>query len=840
MQYVTGICTALMLVGSAAAAVRWEHPSGFVTRVTIAEIRSKLEGNEWARRVFNNQKRLHEVWMEVDSARLRAGFPTRRANVYHNFSCPVHRLRLEFDPFDGAVFRCPVDGQMFAPDRVSNVYEPGNPYHGTLYDGWANLFYLQAAYAARDLSLIGMVEEDVAAMDRAIELLMLFSKTIKDLPKDLERYASRILTYNQEGDGIVLNHLVVAYELARNRMTPVQRGQFERNVLQRIVEDLIFDPPVFDTDLNNMYQWHRAVILCGLALEREDYIDWSFGYGKYADHPVHRHLRRMAKDQFLPDGASWELCSGYHLYSLAPFCELAFISRNLSVMDPERFPPEKYDFSNPASEVGRTIHNALEWFMSAAMPDRTMPSVGDSMNSMGSMEGYWMTSEVGYRYFNVLSVGDFKNLREGRRNFEALIVGDPVIRKHRLPYTSHYLAASGWVALRGEGANGNRAWFGLNALKPGGGHQHSDRLSLLSYSCGKLLALEKGVPYNDDACRRLGRCSMAHNTVVVDRQSQPDGSRLEDDQTPEVKYVFDSPLVKFAELRADHIYDQTSIYRRSVAVIEDMTVDCFDVRGGAAHDWLVHHRGSRPVFSLPMERGAFEPAEWLRNGTGNILVGAADGAWEARWKIDDVVSQLTMLGSPGTKVYSLETYPADNARVTPNHPPVQALCVRRENSKPFVAVWQAWTGDNLPRASVASVAGQSALSLQTDANRYYLKFGAGRTTFPESVSLNGDAAFCVVRMKTAARDSGRGRQTNSPVVPNGAAFIGGSWMEVKMAGQRLRLVLDRPGNLAAERKDGQVTFTASSGIHFDTWGGQNHRHAFAGNATVEGNIWSTP
>ena len=81
---------------------------------------------------------------------------------------------------------------------------------------------------------------------------------------------------------------------------------------------------------------------------------------------------------------------------------------------------------------------------------------------------------------------------------------------------------------------------------------------MLSYSCGKLLALEKGVPDNHHACRRLGRQSMSHNTVVVDRQSQPEGSQLKADQVPEVAYFFDSPLVQFAELRADHIYNQTS------------------------------------------------------------------------------------------------------------------------------------------------------------------------------------------------------------------------------------------------------------------------------------------
>ena len=47
MRHATAICVGLMLVGSTAGAVHWEHPSGFITRTTIAEIRAKLASHEW-------------------------------------------------------------------------------------------------------------------------------------------------------------------------------------------------------------------------------------------------------------------------------------------------------------------------------------------------------------------------------------------------------------------------------------------------------------------------------------------------------------------------------------------------------------------------------------------------------------------------------------------------------------------------------------------------------------------------------------------------------------------------------------------------------------------------
>ena len=49
-----------------------------------------------------------------------------------------------------------------------------------------------------------------------------------------------------------------------------------------------------------------------------------------------------------------------------------------------------------------------------------------------------------------------------------------------------------------------------------------------------------------------------------------------------------------------------------------------------------------------------------------------------------------MLGAPGTEVYALETFPLDNAVITPRNPPCQTLCVRRRDDLPFLAVGDAW------------------------------------------------------------------------------------------------------------------------------------------------------
>jgi hypothetical protein len=257
-----------------------------------------------------------------------------------------------------------------------------------------------------------------------------------------------------------------------------------------------------------------------------------------------------------------------------------------------------------------------------------------------------------------------------------LLYGAPQIASTPLPYTSSYLS-SGWVSLRNEW-QGNKVWIGLNALVPGGGHQHADRLSLLSYSHGQLLALEKATPYNENVTRELGTFSPSHNTVTVDQTSQKQGEALSGDEVPAVAYFFAPSVAKFAELHADHLYSQATVYRRSVILIEDIYVDMFRVQGGTVHDWIIHHAGGPPRFSLPMNEGTFSPSEWLTNGKQQVRRARVENVWDARWTVDQVTSRLTIMGAAGTDVHALETYPVDNAVITPQNPPCQTLVCFRQ------------------------------------------------------------------------------------------------------------------------------------------------------------------
>lgn len=802
--------------------VHWQHPAGMVTAESIIEIKQKLASQEWARRTYASQKAGLELWLSMSSEKLREVFPKRRGNVYHDFSCPQDRCRLVFDPTESSHFRCPLCSKTFAAETDAGVYPVGDRYHGTMYDGWACLFYEAAGARAADMGIAARIEPAEADkyFRRGVEILMLYADTIEHLQTrvDKDPQFSVLLTYHREGDSTVLYDLALAYELLRQAMTPEQRQRYERVVLQRMLDDIMLER-IYTYNHNNLYQWHRTILQTALALERADLIDWSFGYGAVAPErePEHHSIRRLLATHFKPDGAYWEMCSGYHLYPVDALCQFTVLSRHLSDMDSARFPRAHYDLTDPANSGGQVIRNALHWFISLAMPDRTMPTIGDSMAARAGMDDYYNTAEAGYRFFDLKAVGDYERFRQGQRSWAALLYGAPEIVQHQLPFTSSYLS-SGWVSLRREW-NGDHAWVGLNALIPGGGHQHADRLTLVSYMQGQLLALEKATPYNEDVTRHLGTCSQSHNTVTVDMTSQKKGDTLSGQQVPKVALFFSGPVASFAELRADHLYPQTQLYRRSVAMIEDLYVDFFQVTGGTNHDWLIHHSGAAPRLSAELTPSTFTPADWLYHGSTNVLRATLDGPWDARWSLGGVTSRLTMVGAPRTEVFVLETYPVDNAVVTPRNPPCQTLCVRRHSQAPFLAVGDAWRAQpNLVSLSAGDTA--SSLLLQTRSKIWHLQFGPGKSGFADGVSLDTDASFALVRNRDAI------------------LLVHGTRLAIDSPSGILNVSLDQVATVSAEYTNRAVVLETAGDIHYDTWGGIDHyRPAPQAKTSFTGSLW---
>ena len=115
--------------------VQWAHPAGLVTAETVSEVRERVATLDWAAAMVASRKETLRPWVEAPSAELARVFPRTRGNVYHNFSCPADRHRLEFDPFEPDSYTCSSCGTAYPADTDAGIYPEDDRYHGTMRDG---------------------------------------------------------------------------------------------------------------------------------------------------------------------------------------------------------------------------------------------------------------------------------------------------------------------------------------------------------------------------------------------------------------------------------------------------------------------------------------------------------------------------------------------------------------------------------------------------------------------------------------------------------------------------------------------------------------------------------
>jgi len=696
------LVAAAVIAGIAALAVPasakgWVHPAGFLDVATLAEMKQKAGTLDWARRVVEGLDAGAQPWLEQPLDRIEELMPKQKTQVYWLMTCPECRGGLRFDPFNDQEATCIQCGKTFSLDQPSPATAPTSHYAGTLYEGWGCSYLQTMARTTQQLALLHALGSDRSYAERSAALLKLFAKHIKPLPVLGGGTQHVIWTYNMEGDCSILLGLVGAYEMLRNvegLFTADEHREIQIDLLKHWVDSVFRVEEDSSPNHNSMYTYLSASALVGCAIEDADYVDWAFGRRKYSPEkrPNHRSLAWLADNNYVDDGAFWGLCSAYHLYALGPHCRVFVLAHRLSRQMPDLFPPEIYDETDPQNPRSRVLRRAIKWFTAQTFPDLTMAPFGD-MGGRVSLVTYALTAEIGYRYLRIDEVGSYSSLRAGTRGLTGLMYGVDTIEERPVPYQSANLA-SGYVALKRE-ADGNRLYAGLNALIPGSGHSHGDRLHLLTYSRDRMLTGEKRTRYNDPDQRIYSGASYGHNTVTVDETSQVHGNFLKDERIPHIDTFVDLPAAQVAEAHGDKVYENTDIYRRILCQFEEYLLDIFRVQGGKVHDWFYHGVGEEPVLSIPMEsKTGFGPALYVMRGDPAYKTGAGDDTFTATWRIPaeeaselpgrerDVFSRVTVAGVPGQKAFALNTFP---------NPGKHSLMVRHNGiAAPFVVVHEAY------------------------------------------------------------------------------------------------------------------------------------------------------
>jgi len=229
------------------------------------------------------------------------------------------------------------------------------------------------------------------------------------------------------------------------------------------------------------------------------------------------------------DGGPVDQATAYHHLTLAFHIQALLIRRRVT--------------GGSDGPVWSALERALEFSMHMTRPDGTIPMIGD----VQSRRPLGFDSSDQFDFRSLLALGavlfgrsDFKRVggdlppdaawlvgRAGWRAHEALADKAPEKTSHALPSSGYYVMRSGWDA------QAHYLSFDCGDVTRG----HADALSIEVAAFGEPLIVDPGSwPDQDDPeWHRYFRETEAHNTVVIDRQSQVErGINIQRKPVPQV------------------------------------------------------------------------------------------------------------------------------------------------------------------------------------------------------------------------------------------------------------------------------------------------------------------
>ncbi len=263
---------------------------------------------------------------------------------------------------------------------------------------------------------------------------------------------------------------------------------------------------------NHIFANGKALVFSGAYLSGSDADRWLKKGLKILD--------REIKEQFLEDGAHFELSPMYHSTLLWDMCDLVNLAERANL-------PQ---LSARLSEWRLVVVRGLQWLRSMQHPDGGIPFFNDAAFGIAP---------------TLADLEDYASRLEGC---------SPVPDVGKDNFGAHYHAQSGYASI--DLGDGNKTLLDLARVGPDyqPGHAHADTLSFELSLFGKRIFVNSGTSqYGDDAERHRQRSTSAHNTVEVDGENSSEvwsGFRVARRAYP-VLELFDNQSDKIL-IRASH------------------------------------------------------------------------------------------------------------------------------------------------------------------------------------------------------------------------------------------------------------------------------------------------
>lgn len=370
-----------------------------------------------------------------------------------------------------------------------------------------------------------------------------------------------------------------------------QRGFVEKNIV-REVHDGIINHTIEGNE--GMYQlvMARAAICLDEPGTTDEWLDWIFADGDV------RHggksggnMVGIFRDKVDDDGFGEEASPGYNSIWRGEFRNIA----ELLQLYPRY---TRHGIVNVPKYA-----KMFEAPVRLTCADRYAPNIGDYHNAGSPGLAAIGVNDLAYAYrtfkdpkFAQMAYFVNGNRADGIRmdifdpEPEAIKSEIESVVKERGPYAfkTDNMASYGCALLRSGAGDSKRAlslYYGRNI-----GHGHKDTLNIELFAHGLSLMPDLGYPEyatNWPSRYEWTEHTISHNTVTVDR------FRQETNLLGRANFVVEGKGVSAAEISSSAAYPQTSLYQRTVAMIDvsdtdSYVVDIFRVKGGKEHMYSLH------------------------------------------------------------------------------------------------------------------------------------------------------------------------------------------------------------------------------------------------------------
>ncbi|MEM6429345.1 MAG: alginate lyase family protein, partial [Deinococcota bacterium] len=489
--------------------------------------------------------------------------PTKPGGWLHKYVCQDTWLPLRYDPSNPTQHR----------SLLGKVYT-GEPFEG----GWRVWRHRELADAARDAACLFKLQDNSTYAQAVSTILLDYATKYQQFAgdEDAEAWMTKGRAFNQAlSEAIWAVPLIQAFDMIQDSLPTAHHTEIIEQLLYPIARTLsrAHDSLIAQDKVKSNYvAWLIAALgSIGFSLQDTDLIDRSIdGPGGFKAH---------VDASILADGFQYEVTPYYHNFVALALSQLAEAALSNGI--------NLYSYQ---TSQGTTIASMWEAFVVLSQPNGSIVELNDG--------SYWQESIYDTEICDVYEVA---LARQPHMHYAQLLQqayarrGTPrdrwtalLFAKHALDddpqdanltpkqHTTH-LASAGVVMLTTPT---------LSACLPygnyAGSHSHLDRLSLNIWPFSQ----DAGTPlYGIPARVSWYQQTLAHNTIVVDGQSQAQGGGY-------VTSSSDSSLDDAICLHADTLYSDVNM-SRIVNVDEDALVDKFCLQSDSDHnyDWLCHTDG---------------------------------------------------------------------------------------------------------------------------------------------------------------------------------------------------------------------------------------------------------